>query len=164
MKAPVCMQCADSGLLCPACNSRMEKGEITQRDVDISRTFYKLERKGIIPDFEFKKSVELGDFVLILAAGNIAPLIGKGGRIVRLVSDEIGTKVRIVGDGDMKQMTQDLVFPARVLGLNILHTEKGAQYKIVLSIKDKNKLVMEEATLQKAVDYIAKQTVCIRYE
>lgn len=164
MKAPVCEQCAGSGLLCPACTKKIEQHEISKTDIDIARVLYKIEKKSVVMDFELKKSVQLDGFILVLAAGNIAPLIGKGGRIVRLISEEIGKKVRIVAEGDFKDMIQDLVFPARVHGVNILHSQEGEEYKVFLSYKDKSKLVLDDDALQKAMNYLAKSRVDIKYK
>jgi transcription antitermination factor NusA-like protein len=163
MQTPICEECAKSGFLCATCEDKLQKGSITRTDINVSRLLYRLESKEVISGVNFVRSLPVGDFVLVVADGKVASLIGKGGRVVRTISEEVGKKVRIVGNGDMKMALRDLVFPARIYGLNVLHTNDGEEYRAVICKEDKSKLVMDESTIKAAIAALFNKNITLTF-
>jgi transcription antitermination factor NusA-like protein len=163
MKGPICETCAKSGFLCQGCESRLAKGEISQADIEATRLLYELEANQTIPETEFERSIELDGLLLLLVRGRVAALIGKGGRVVRMLSEKLGRKVRIIGAGDERTMIRDLVFPARIFGMNVLHTKEGEEYTVVIPEEDRKKLVISEESLKKAVSVLSSKKINISF-
>ena len=163
MKAPICAVCISSECLCAGCNEKLECGEITRNDVDISKLLFRLKKKFSLHDVDFQKSIDINGFILILTSGDVASLIGRHGRVVRLISEELGKWVRIINVSDPRTIVQDLVYPARVYGLNILHTPEGEEYKVIVPKEDRSKLVMDDESLNKALDVLLNKKAEIEF-
>lgn len=132
-------------------------------DVTASRYLYKLEKTLFISNINLVKAHDLGDFALLVINGNIAPLIGRQGRMIKQISTDLGKKVRIVAKGDVRNMVQDILSPARLNGINVLYKEEGEVYTVVVPDMDRKKLVMDEPTLRKALSIIMEKDVYLRF-
>lgn len=160
MKAPVCEVCLKSGIMCPGCENKLKSGAITQYDVDTAKLLYRMEQKALLDHASFERTIVLDDVLLVLTQGSVANLIGRGGRIVRMLSRELGKKVRIVcNSGDVRTVVQDLVFPARIFGVNVLYTKDGEEYTVVIPREDQRKITMDEITLRKAIYSIFQKKI-----
>jgi len=155
MKTPICEHCVKSGDLCPICKEKFDQGDITHMDIGLARLLQKMEKKNNLKDPSFEKTIVVDDLLLVMTKDRVGNLVGKGGRIVRLLSRELGKTVRVINDKDFKTSVQDLVYPARVLGINIVYKQEGEQTKVVVAKQDKNKLVAHIEVLQKAARVLA---------
>lgn len=139
MVLPVCDVCLKSGILCQGCENKLESGEISQIDLDIAKVLFKLGEGKI----GFKKTIEVGDIVIIITdKDQVGKLIGKNGKIVRELSRTVGKKIRVVGqDSDLKSVSNDILAPARVSGINIVYGRDGEEkYKIRVMQEDSRRL------------------------
>lgn len=139
MVLPICDVCLKSGMLCQGCENKLKSGEITQLDLDIAQLLYKLGEGNI----GFKKTIEIGDVVIIVTEKNqVGKIIGKSGKIVRAISKKIGKKVRVIGEGsDFREIARDILAPARISGINIVYGKDGEEkYKIRVMKEDSRRL------------------------
>ena len=139
MVLPVCDVCLKSGMLCQGCENRLKTGEITQLDLDIAKILYRVGDGKI----GFKKTIEIGDVVIIITEKNqVGKLIGKGGKIVREIAKTLERKVRVVGENsDLKAVATDILAPARISGINIVYGKDGEEkYKIRVQREDARRL------------------------
>jgi transcription antitermination factor NusA-like protein len=150
MVLPICDVCLKSGILCQGCENKLKSGEITQLELDIAKILYKLGDGKI----GFKKTIDMGDVVIIVTEKNeVGKLIGKGGKIVRAISKEVGKKVRVVGsDTDLKSVATDLLAPARISGINIVYGMGGQEkYKIRVMKEDARRIPGKPDTLNEII-------------
>ncbi len=135
MKAPICGICLNSGILCSSCQGRLDSGEITEREIEVSRSIMKLSsRIKILREAEIRKVVETENaLVLIAAEGTADKLVGKGGIAVRWMTEEFGKRVKVVEESrDFRAFVQELLFPVPVLTVNVLHTPRGETLRVVI--------------------------------
>ena len=78
MKTAICTFCAQTGLLCKDCQSKINKGEITQTDISISKVATEFEKahpqssKATI-----LKTIERTGFILVIVKqGDLKLLVG----------------------------------------------------------------------------------------
>ena len=97
MKAPICDICLRSSILCVACLAKLEKGEISEGDVRISRALFDAtERFKSLRGVIIHKVIETPNNILIIPdKGDAAKIIGKGGTIVKELIKILGKNVRI---------------------------------------------------------------------
>ncbi len=158
MKAPICEICLKSGILCLGCEEKLKRGVLTDLDVRISKLLYELEQEHHIRDITFVRAVESRSLIVIIVGeGDIGNLIGKGGKTVKFLQRSLKKKIRIIEDtADKKKIVQDLLHPARVLGMNILYLPSGEKiHKVRVSREDERKI---PTSVQSAEETISKLT------
>jgi predicted PilT family ATPase len=102
-----------SDMLCSACNSKLQVGEITKADLAISRAIYSFR-----PDASFTSYIETKNFIIVLAdKDNARKIIGKAGRNVKKMSEILKTHVKIVEIGPHTVMLEELL-SVPVLAIN----------------------------------------------
>lgn len=166
MKLPICQEDAKKGKLCTECEERLEQGEINEIDVKLSRILYKLNKKNTISDsVDLVRTKRLqGNTVLALVEGDPSTLIGKGGRIIRMISDQLGEKVRIIKNGTPIQITNDLITPVRACGVNVLYKEKGGKEKRITVPKESaNRIKMNKEKIEKALNKVTNDEYRIMF-
>ena len=163
MQIPICENCAQSEELCPECAGKLKRGQISEEDVKVTRILYKLAQKNVISDPSFEKTLPVKEFLIILTSSNAATLIGRGGRIVRIVSEKMGRKVRVVKKGDLRVTVNDLIAPARITGMTTLYTPKEEKHRILVPDEDRKKILFSEDSIREAVKKLCNANIEIKY-
>ena len=164
MKAPICEMCMNSGILCTACNQKLEEKKISELDVNLARLLYKMEQKQKIKDPSFTKTFELEELILVITGDNVPNLIGKGGRVVRILSKELGKKVRVINGTSLKAALADLLAPAPIQGINVIYRPEGEVTKVIISEQDTWRLIADIKTLEQAANILAGGEMGIIFE
>jgi transcription antitermination factor NusA-like protein len=157
MALPICEVCAKTGLLCSACERKLEEGKISEYDVELSRMLY--SSLGI--EAEFIKVIETSDNLVVLTQReNVGKIIGKGGSTIKEVSTKFGKQIRVVGVGEFKEMVYDFISPAKVLGFNTVYVPDGStKYRVRVDRRDEKKLRIPLRDLEKMIDSITGNKV-----
>ncbi len=166
MKLPICSQDAEKGQLCTGCEEKLQQGEINKLDVELSKILYKLNKKNTISnEVNLIKTKELEeDQVIALVEGDPSTLIGKGGRIIRMISEQLGKEVRVVKNGSVIQITNDLITPARACGINTLYRENGETEKyITVPREHKSRINIDLGKARKALNKIAEEEYGLKF-
>lgn len=161
MKSPICEKCVVERDLCDACQTKQKQGKLTEADISLARLLYKLEQKQLVKDPSFTRAVDLEKLFLIITHENVGNLVGRGGRVVRLLSKEMGKKVRVINGKDFKTSIRDLAAPARVTGINIVYAPEGEKTKVIIAEQDKYRLISDLATLEQAANELVDKEVVI---
>ncbi len=165
MKAPICNVCLNSDILCSACQHRLEAGEISRSDIEVSRKIYKLSEKiKVLRNAEIKKVIETENTVIIVSENGAAHnLVGKDGLAVKKISDMLGKNVRVIEDSkDIRDFIQKLLFPVAVLTMNVVYGENGEYLKVVVA-KGK-KLPLSSEDFGKVMEKVFGRKVKIAFE
>jgi transcription antitermination factor NusA-like protein len=125
--------CLKSNILCSGCGHKLKEGKISPLDVKVSRILFELARKHRgLGKINFRRAIEAkGLTVLLVGRGEISLVVGKGGKIIRKLIESLHSKVRVIEEGaDIHKQVQDIVTPAKVRGINILYSSRGAEYRV----------------------------------
>ena len=125
--------CLKSSILCLGCEHKVKEGKISQLDVKISRILFDLAKNDRgIASINFKRSIEADDLIVILVGkGEISNVVGKGGRVIHRLEEALNSKIRVIEEGaDIRKQVQDVLTPAKVLGINILYSGGGEEYRV----------------------------------
>ncbi|MBU7043133.1 MAG: KH domain-containing protein [Theionarchaea archaeon] len=167
MKAPICDICLKSGILCLGCEEKVRKGIISELDVKISKHLYDLEQEHHIRDITFVRAVESRSLIVIIVGeGDIGNLIGKGGKTVKSLQRALKKKIRIIEDtDDVRKIIQDLLHPARVLGMNILYLPSGEKtYKIRVPKEDERRIPTNVQSAEEIISKLINLEIQIAFE
>ena len=125
--------CLKSSILCLGCENKVKEGKISPLDVKISRILFDLAKNDRgIDSINFKRAIEADDLIVILVGkGEISNVVGKGGRVVHRLEEALNSKIRVIEEGaDIRKQVQDVLTPAKVLGINILYSGGGEEYRV----------------------------------
>jgi len=125
--------CLKSSILCLGCETKVKEGKISPLDVKISRILFDLAKNDRgINSINFKRAIEADDLIVILVGkGEISNVVGKGGRVVHRLEEALNSKIRVIEEGaDIRKQVQDVLTPAKVLGINILYSGGGEEYRV----------------------------------
>ena len=163
MKTPICDICLKSGMLCSGCKKNLETGRITDLDVILSQQLFLLSQ-----EFNISKTItffqafeEQGTAIMVINEEDVGSIIGKGGKIIKQLQRNIGMKIRVVAHTtDSKRITEDLLYPARVTGINRLYLPSGEmRKKLRIHLKDKKKLPMDLKSVETIVLKMTNESV-----
>ncbi|MBU7045729.1 MAG: transcription elongation factor NusA, partial [Theionarchaea archaeon] len=104
--------------------------------------------------------------VIIVGEGDIGNLIGKGGKTVKFLQRSLKKKIRIIEDtADTRKIIQDLLHPARVLGMNILYLPSGNQnYRVRVPKEDERRIPTNVQSAEEIVSKLINLNVHIVFE
>lgn len=143
MRAPLCEVCLSSNILCQGCSGKLEQGELSQADVDVSRFVWGLSEKlHSLKEATIRKIID-GDVLLIVAAkGDGAKLVGKGGAVVKALAKQWGKSIRVLEENDFRTFTAELLHPLTVTGVNTLYTPEGEVLRVRIPTAQKPRSMM----------------------
>jgi len=138
---------------------------LAQLDVDASRLLRKLSESHPMEGVELKRALDFGKVVLLLVKGDVGSLIGREGKVVNEISKGLGKKVRIAEDGgDMRKTLDDIISPARVLGINKVFRREGNIFRVRISKSDFPSLPVPLSVLEKALASLFSAPAEISFE
>lgn len=162
MKTPICDICLRSSILCTACKEKLDRGDISEDDVNISRSIFEASEKfKSLRGVTIKKIIETPNSIVIIPErGDAAKIIGRGGSIVKEISKILNKNVRVIEETrDKHEFIEKMIFPASISAINVLYTEEGEVLKVIVS-NDKPLHVSEE-NLREVVKQVFGQEVRI---
>ncbi len=128
MKTALCSFCLKSGILCQKCLAKVESGTVTDLDLKIARFLQSLE--GEFPSIQnvcFQKAVDIDrTMAVIVGPGDVARLLGYGGKIVKALGQETGKRIRVLESGvDDRKFLEDLFAPLSIMTINTVWLPDG---------------------------------------
>ena len=172
MRIPLDYICVKTGVLCPRCRRLVESGAVSEFEVDIMRYLIDLENdpeyKNFLINFTYVKAYKISDTIVILGEFSQRSDQRIIQRISRALGDKLDAKVRIISVStrkDIKSIVSQLVFPARIIGVNIVWLPDGShQYIVRIPRGDLRYMLMSSDNLERLVEIISGENVRIRIE
>ncbi|MBI5158938.1 transcription elongation factor NusA [Candidatus Micrarchaeota archaeon] len=165
MKTPICELCASSGVLCSGCEGKLNSGKISQLDVDLSKTLHALSSEHKLGEASFTRAVDLGFSAIIFTDGNVGLLVGQNARVASAIGKQVGKRVRIAKEGaDVRQTISDIIFPAKLLGVNEIFSPDGKKFKVRISRRDARVLPLDLDALNKLFSKLFNASVKTEFE
>ncbi|MHA1731605.1 MAG: hypothetical protein ACTSU5_06660 [Promethearchaeota archaeon] len=165
-KLPVCLVCAQTGFLCINCQDKVDNGEITEFDVELSKELIQLEEKyPRLRDATFVKTIDFGDIVLLV--------VGSGDRgkytpeLVHDLKETFGLeRVQVVEfSKNVTRIVENLVAPAKLKGVNQLFLPMGTtEYKARVYAEDKDLLPLPVEDIEDIVQELTGKVTRITFE
>ncbi|MGC9009286.1 MAG: transcription elongation factor NusA [Sulfolobales archaeon] len=172
MKIPLDYICVKTGVLCPRCRKLVESGVVSEFEVDLMRLLIDLESdpefKNFLNNFTYVKAYKISDTIVILGEYPQRSDQRIIQRISKILGDRLNAKVRIISAGakkDIKSIVSQLVFPARIIGVNIVWLPDGShQYVVRIPRTDLRYMPMSSDNVEKLIEMISGESVRIKIE
>jgi len=173
VKIPLDYICVRTGVLCPRCRRLVESGAVSEFEINVMKNLIELEEndpefRQFLNDFTYIKAYKYGDALLILGE-----FVSKQDqrilqRLAKALGEKLDMKVRIVSVAskkDIKSLVSQLIFPARVLGVNIIWLPDGShQYIIRIPRTDLRYMPLSTDSIEKFIEAVSGENVKIRIE
>ena len=131
VKTELCSFCIKSGILCPKCQERLDKGRVSDLDLRIIRLLLEVEKlHPVLQEVRFHKAVEVGETLVIMVdRRDIGKIIDEEGRVLRAIGEQTGGKrIKILGyGGDDRRFLEELFAPLSILTINTIWLPDGSR-------------------------------------
>jgi len=174
VKIPLDYVCVKSGVLCPRCQSLVDSGEVDEREVAIMKALIELEEKENITLLKkatyyktFFVNQDLVVVVMDLGIGTSVPLFTRyARRLEQRLSEKLNARVRIIPRAsDVRGLASFLLFPTRILGVNILWLPDGSiEYVIRVPRRSRKYIAPYIEVYEKILNELLGKKTVIRFE
>lgn len=166
MKIPICHFCAKSKILCPMCQDKLNKGEISQADIEISEMLIEFEEKyPHIRDVTLVKAVKPKPNVILALYISKDELRQVFNKISKEIQDKRGILLKFVKKtSSIRKIIDDIISPVKVVSINTIWLPDGSwESNIYISLRDKRKLPLPPELIEKAVYDLINEKVHIMF-
>ncbi len=133
MPYPVCSKCVGWKYLCGQCQKKYESGALTSHDVEASRAFHSLIGDALI----LKHAVSTKeDVVLVVSREDVGKAIGASGVNLKKLAEAFRKPVKVVGDGDFREVAEAIIAPAQVKSINTVFGKHGEILRVHVDRRD----------------------------
>jgi transcription antitermination factor NusA-like protein len=142
-----------SGILCSKCQAKVRSGKVSETYLTVARLLLSLEnRYPPLQEVSFYKAVEAdGVLGLVVGRGDVARILGYGGKIIRAIGEKTGKTIRILEKGvDNRKFLEDLFAPLPIMTINTIWLPDGTtETRVILRRTGRRSLPINiEATKQ----------------
>ena len=123
MKTAICAFCAQTGMLCKDCQTKLADGDITDTDIKIAKTAVDYEKNHPnAAKVTILKTIERPEFVLMLVSpGSKRFLVGGTQDFDKRLERVLNRPIKIMEKSKNKRATIDDIFsPALISGINTI--------------------------------------------
>ncbi len=169
VKIPLDKICVKTGVLCPRCQSLVDRNIVSKDEIPVMKALIELEEES--KDFRFLEKIK---YVKTIWVDNLAILVVKSGgatphqlrRLAKALSEKMGIRFQVIEKTrDLKKLSSQLLSPARVLGVNMIWLPDGStEYVVRVSRYDQRALPTKISVLEEALSRILGSPARLRLD
>jgi hypothetical protein len=157
--------------LCESCQERLEKGALTDLDIDIAELLLEVEeadpKNSHLAEASFYKSIELDkQVILVIGKGEtevFKPYIKRLQKELKLPRLEFIEKGK--GTENFKSIINDFVQPGKLLSVNTVFLPTGdTEYKAKVTLKESDRFTLSKNNIEKIIKELTDKIVRIEVE
>ncbi|BCU68300.1 transcription elongation factor NusA [Sulfolobales archaeon HS-7] len=167
MKLPLDYVCINSGLLCDRCQSLVDEGQIDDFEIEVMKSLIEIEGEvRELKDSTYNKSLQVNNLIIVVVTSGPDMTQQKWVKVAKMLHEKLGKKVRIIENtNNIKQGVIQVMFPARVLGVNTVWLPDGSVQHIVrITKEDKKVLPASDSELETLLSKLYSTQIKIRAE
>lgn len=162
VKTPICTFCAKTGMLCKTCKTNLNKGKISNLDVELSKVLLQVEKNNAsLQNTKFFKSIKI-DNITILVGDVKFKEVTEREEVADEIRHELKSEILAISKLKNERKTLDNIFkPMRVVGIDKVYVPDGT-YELKIRLKgEKEKLPLGIKKLQRIASEIIEADVRI---
>ncbi len=165
MRYPLDKICVKSGVLCPRCQRLVDTGVVSRDEIPVMKELMELEEeiRGLKEGI-YEKAYMHDNLIVIIVRG----LRDRSARerVNRELSSRLKKRVRLVEKtGDVRDLIEQVIAPATLLGVNTLWLPNGTEQIIVRLPKREQRFIGNKLeAYEKILEQILGKPVRIRFE
>ena len=166
MRLPVCVFDIESDMLCPNCQDRLDRNEITDFDVEFCKWF--LERAKDIPSLEslvLRRAVKTDDLLIIIVKKKHKDKLVSETELMEDINVQYGEVLVMEGPAKLRTAVRSLIHPVIEVGVNSLYLPNGIKESIVmLRAEDRERVKYSKEQLRSIVSAVVGESVLFQYQ
>jgi len=149
MQTPICEVCLNSEMLCQHCQDKLNKGEISNLELEVCRFLYDLSKRiRSLKDVSIKRVMNCGVLLIVTKRGSAAKLVGRNGSVVKKIAKKFKRSIRILEEAaDFRDFIEGLTSPVSINGINTLYRGEEEIFKIRIPLLKRNQLLISSDDL-----------------
>ena len=166
MKLPICVFDIESDMLCPSCQERLDKGDITDFDVEFSGWLLgKSKEYPGIDDLTLLRAIKSDErLILVVRKKNKEILLATEG-LMNELAESYGEVMIFEAPIKLRKIVRKLIEPALEVGVNSLYLPGGTKESIVmLKPEDRERITYSKEDLRKIVSAVMGESVLFQYQ
>lgn len=127
MKLPICVFDAKTGMLCSNCKIKLENGEITKEDVEISKALVKFSSNKTLQKAKFYNSIDTPNLMIIIGDSTLKTSLQNQQIADSLKKVSNKSFEVVVKEGTLKDTLTSLFAPVEVSGIDEIFVPDGTK-------------------------------------
>jgi len=153
-------------MLCPNCQAKLDRGEITGFDIQFSK--WLLEKEKQYPSLDsltLRRATKSGErLILIVNKKNKETLLADEA-LMQELRDQYGEIIIIEGAPKLRRIVREFIAPANEVGVNSLWSPDGTKESIVmLREEDRERIKFDKDELREIISAIMGESVLFEYQ
>jgi hypothetical protein len=153
-------------MLCPNCQAKLDRGEITGFDIQFSK--WLLEREKQYPGLDklaLRKAAQAGPRLILVVNKKNKAILEAEETLMQEMNDEYGEVVIIEGQPKLRRIVREFIAPAIEVGVNSLWSPDGTKESIVmLREEDRERIKYTKEELREIISAIMGESVLFEYQ
>jgi len=153
-------------MLCPNCQSKLDRGEITGFDIQFSK--WLLEKEKTHPNLEsltLRKATQTENRLILIVNKNDKETLLAEEDLMKEIEDQYGDVVIIEGAPKLRKIVREFITPAIEVGVNSLWSPDGTKESIVmLREEDRSRIKFSTGELREIISAIMGESVLFEYQ
>jgi len=166
MRLPVCNFDIESDMLCPNCQAKLDRGDITGFDIQFSKWI--LEKEKQYPNLDsvtLRKAAMAGSRLIIVVKKKNKETLLAEEALMQEITDEYGEVIIIEGAPKLRRIVKEFIDPANEVGVNSLWLPDGTKESIImLSEEDRERIKYSNDELREIVSAVMGESVLFEYQ
>ena len=166
MRLPVCNFDLESDMLCTSCQAKLDRGEITAFDIELSK--WLMEREKDHPNLEnltLLRATRVEGRLILVVKKKVKDLFLAEESLVNELAEKFGEVMVVEGPPKLRRVIQEFIQPASEVGVNSLYLPDGSKESIVmLRGADRERIKYSNDELRLIVSAIMGESVLFEYQ
>lgn len=166
MRLPVCNFDLESDMLCTSCQAKLDRGEITAFDIELSK--WLMEREKDHPNLDnltLLRATRIEDRLILVVKKKGKELFLAEESLVNELAEKFGEVMVVEGPPKLRRVIQEFIHPASEVGVNSLYLPDGSKESIVmLRGEDRDRIQYSNDELRVIVSAIMGESVLFEYQ
>ncbi|MHA2601208.1 MAG: hypothetical protein AM324_003645 [Candidatus Thorarchaeota archaeon SMTZ1-83] len=166
MKLPVCVFDLESDMLCPSCQERLDRGELSAFDIEFSKWI--MERAKEYPELEdlnLLRAVRTNGRLILVVGKKNSGVLQSAKALMDEIKESFGEVLIFESPVKLRRIVRSLIEPAIEVGVNSLHLPDGFRESIVmLRPEDRDRIAYSKEDLREIVSAVMGESVLFQYQ
>jgi hypothetical protein len=153
-------------MLCPNCQAKLDRGEITGFDIQFSK--WLLEKEKTYPSLDslaLRKAARAGDRLILVVNKKNKDFLLAEEALMQEIAEQYGEVIIVEGAPKLRRIVREFITPAIEVGVNSLWLPDGTKESIImLREEDRERIKFSQEELREIISAIMGESVLFEYQ